>query len=117
MNKSILPTPIEKFLRFFFREDLIDTLLGDLEELYQRRIEKFGQRKAYRLLLWDALLFFRPFAFKKNIIHPIIPAMLANNLKLSFRKARKYHTSTTTRIVSLTVGIVSAFFYLPLHPS
>ncbi|MEL7118733.1 MAG: ABC transporter permease [Bacteroidota bacterium] len=116
MSKSNLPSSVESFLRFFCREDLIDTVLGDLEELYLRRTKQYNQQRAYRLLLLDALLFFRPFAFKKNIILYNTSPMLANNIKVSFRKICKHQFSTLTRLLSLIIGMVSVFFIaLYLH--
>ncbi len=110
MNDSKLPVLIQRFVKTFFREDLSDTILGDLEELYERQIDIYGYRKASFLLISDTLFFIRPFALKsifKNSNHAI---MLSNHLKISFRKIQKFRGSSLAKMMSLTIGMVSVFF-------
>lgn len=110
MSRSRLPTWIERFVSFFCREDLVDTLLGDLEELYDRRIGSVGKRKAMIFLVMDVLLFLRPFAIKRIFKNSNTTIMLSNYVKISFRKFRNQRASSLTKVLSISVGIVSVFF-------
>ncbi len=110
MSKSRLPISIQRFVMFFCREDLADTLLGDFEELYERRLDAQGQQRAKLLLFLDVLLFIRPFAIKRIFKNSNTPIMLSNHVKVSFRKIQKHRASALTKMLSISVGIVSVFF-------
>lgn len=110
MNNSRLPDFVQQLVGACIREDLSDTILGDLEELYERRIETHGIRRASFMLILDTLFFFRPFALKSIFKNSNNAIMLSNHLKISFRKIRKFRGSSLAKMMSLSVGMVSVFF-------
>ncbi|MEL6676307.1 MAG: ABC transporter permease, partial [Bacteroidota bacterium] len=96
-----------KFLRWFCREDLLEGILGDLEELYARRREKMSKRRADFLFAWNVLLFFQPFAFKKRLsLFPSIRLfMFQHYFKISFRNFRKQKAFSAIKIGGFSIGI------------
>lgn len=110
MNDSKLPVFVQRLIRTCCREDLSDTILGDLEELYERRMESLGSRKAGFFLILDTLFFLRPFALKSIFKNSNNAIMFSNHLKISFRKIRKFRSSSVAKMMSLTIGMVSVFF-------
>ncbi len=58
--------PFLRFFRWYCHPTLRDPIEGDLIELYNERVKKFGKRTADFLLFIDVLLLFRP-----SIIRPV----------------------------------------------
>jgi putative ABC transport system permease protein len=65
MNKE--PTPPKWALRFFqwyCNDHLAEAVLGDLIQLYERRLMSIGRRRADLLFIWNIVQFIQPFAIK-----------------------------------------------------
>ncbi|MEM6768110.1 MAG: ABC transporter permease [Bacteroidota bacterium] len=87
MNTHTPPSWPEKFLKWFCKEELVEGVLGDLEEMYFRNQEKSGKHGANLIYLWHVMLFFQPFAFRKNnfssfLMHTL---MFRHFLKIGWR--------------------------------
>ena len=107
MNHPQPPERARKFLEWFCREDLVEAILGDLEELYHRRLTRLGKRKADLLFLWNVLLFFRPFAFK-NILPTTAfnyTAMFKHYFKISWRSLNRQKMYSAIKIGGFSLGI------------
>ena len=87
MNQSTPPKWLIHFLTWFCRKDLLEAVLGDLEELYARNLTVYGKRRAKILYLWHVFLFFQPFAFSKNIFSSFLmhTLMFRHFLKIGLR--------------------------------
>lgn len=103
------PNWMKKFLRWYCRQDLVDGIEGDLHELYLRRLEKYGKRKANLLYFLNTLLFFQPFAFKKRERQRKLNSidMFRNYLRIATRSLLKTKSTAIINIVGLAIGIAS----------
>lgn len=110
MQKEIKPPRLFlQFFRWFCSEELLDSIEGDLVELYHERLKKEGELKADIKFIWDVLLLFRPGIigiknkeYKTNHID-----MFRNNLKIARRTLWKNKTSTVINMLGLSIGITS----------
>ncbi len=102
-----------RLLRWFCREDLIEDVEGDLEELFSERIRSQPGTAKLRYVV-DVLLLMRPEIigkFKINI-GLINFGMLKNYLKIALRNALRYKGFTALNLLGLVVGIVSSALIL-----
>ncbi len=106
------PTPpvwMTKFLRWYCRRDLVDGIEGDLFELYERRLNKYGKFRANTLYLFNILLFFQPFALKKRNRNRRLNSidMFRNYLTIAVRSLMKTKSISAINIIGLAIGIAS----------
>ena len=77
------PKLAEKFLKWFCSPDVIESLQGDLYELYERRKTISGKRAADLHFFVDVMDVCRPFAWKKRLnTQNNHLDMFKNNLKI-----------------------------------
>ena len=75
-NKNPHPPRLaDRLLKWFCSEEVLETLQGDLYELYEKRREKKGKLVADILYTVDVVTACRPFAFDKKTIHSNHAAM------------------------------------------
>ena len=80
------PKIAERFLKWFCSADVLETLSGDLYELYQRQLLESGKRKADLHFFINVLDSCRPFAWKKRTFRSTNHLdMFKNNLKITLR--------------------------------
>ena len=48
-----------RFLRLFCPDDLLEEIEGDIIQKYNKDVKKYGEGKAGRRLIWNAIRFFR----------------------------------------------------------
>ena len=102
------PKLAEKFLKWFCSETVIETLQGDLHELYQRRVERLGKRKADFYYIIDIIDVCRPFAWKKRTSSRVnYQGMLRNNLKLAWRHLLKEQMYSLINLIGFAVGVAA----------
>jgi len=96
-----------RFFRWYCNPKLQDYIEGDLMEVYQRRINKSGKRKADLLFFIDVLLLFRP-----GIIRPTegthrlnYYGMYKNYVKIAWRNLLKGKMYSTINITGLAAGM------------
>lgn len=109
------PRIAQRFLRWFCREEHLEVLLGDLEELFHQRIKTESRLSAQFAYFKDVLSLFRPFAFKKIKSPNILKQrdMLWNNLKIAWRNLLKNRLQSGINILGLSIGV--AVFLLLLQ--
>ncbi len=107
--KKTPPQWMTKFLRWYCSKDLVDGIEGDLFELYKRRQKKYGRPRANALYLFNVLLFFQPFAFKKRESNRRLNTMdmFRNHLRIGIRSLLKTKAITAINILGLAIGIAS----------
>ncbi|MBY0433257.1 MAG: ABC transporter permease, partial [Cyclobacteriaceae bacterium] len=100
-----------RFFRWYCHPKLVDHIEGDLIEVYQQRLEKFGKRKADIRFIIDVLLLFRP-----RIIKPMegyqklnTYGMYKSYFKIGWRNLLRSKTHSFINIGGLAVGIASCF--------
>ncbi len=111
MNRPIPQPPkfAERFLRWFCSEDVVETLHGDLQELYERRLKKSGKRIADLHFCFEVLDVCRPFAWKRRTnLLTNQRDMFKNNLKITFRSLWNNWGSSLLNILGLTLGVLGS---------
>ena len=113
--KSSAPPPsppkiLLRFFRWFCHPDLVDSIEGDLYELFEENIVQKGLHKARWGFAWEVLRLLRPslilplFRFYK----PIYIAMIKHNFILSLRSFRRYKSSFLINLIGLSTGLACA---------
>lgn len=111
MKKKDLRPPelFRRFFNWYCDRELLDSIEGDLFELYHERLDKEGKFRADLRFIWDVLLLFRPGIiginnkeYKTNHID-----MFRNNFKIARRTLWKNKAATTINMLGLTAGIAS----------
>lgn len=103
-------TPPKLFIRFFrwyCNDHLMEAVLGDMLELYERRRKNIGKRKANLLFLWNVLCFLQPFAIKKKSTSINPYSMLQNYFKISWRSLSKQRMYSLIKIGGFALGIAA----------
>ena len=110
MKNTKPPSLLLRFLKWFCRRDYHSDIEGDLLELYERRVETLGQKKANRKLLKDVFFLFRPGIWQifNPSQTPNFMKLLKHNLIFSFRNFKRHRTSFLINIAGLSTGIASA---------
>ncbi len=98
-----------KFLRWFCNDDLVDGVEGDLYELYQRRVSRYGKRRADLLYCFNVMFFLQPFAIRKRQPGKKSNAidMLRNYFRIAWRSMNKSKSVAFINILGLAIGIAS----------
>ncbi|MEM6377096.1 MAG: ABC transporter permease [Bacteroidota bacterium] len=109
MSKPPIQPPklAERFLRWFCSEEVLETLQGDLVEIYERRIEESSKWKADALFFRDVLDVCRPFAWRKRkIITHNYNMMFQHNFKIASRSLLKNKSFAFINVGGLAIGIM-----------
>ena len=99
----------DRFLQWFCSEEVLETLQGDLYELYEKRREKRGKLLADMCYYFDVVSACRPFAFSRKRIRPNSNhmAMYEHYFKISLRKLLRQKLYSSIKIGGFAVGITS----------
>ena len=101
-----------RLLHRFGDPDALPEVEGDLHELYQRWVEKYGVRKARARYALNVITFLRPFAVKrkeKNNHYPTNQtAMFSSYLKITYRRLVRKKAFALINIVGLAVSLAAA---------
>ena len=96
-----------KFLRFFVKQQYLEEIEGDMEEIFRDNVEQLSSRQARRIYTWEMLKLLRP-VLLKNVER--IPAfnqypMFKNYFKVSIRGLMKNPLNSSINIVGLSIAI------------
>jgi len=101
-------------LKRFCREEHLEILLGDLEELFNQRTRSRGLMQARWSYVKDVISLFRPFAWKRIRLHshsnPSI--MLSNHFKIALRNLFKYRFYSLINVSGLALGLAACLLVL-----
>ena len=103
----ILPTGVQRLLRTFLRDDLLDEVTGDLHEMYKDTL-RTRSRAVSKLIIWyQALNYIRPFAIRKRKQHHTVNpfTMYKSYFITALRNMIKNKMSAMLNILGLSVGI------------
>ena len=100
-----------RFFRWFCNDHLSDAVLGDMLELYQRRVKESGKRKADLFFLWNVITFIQPFAIRKrNRFTPVNhTAMFKNYFIVTWRSMMRQKMYTGIKIGGFALGLATCF--------
>ncbi|WKN41479.1 ABC transporter permease [Tunicatimonas pelagia] len=101
------PRLATRFLRWYCRSELLDEIEGDLYELFQRRVEAKGLRRAQLRYWLNVLMFFHPDYIRKRKQYNSInhTAMFRSYLKVTARNAVKHKFYATINVLGLAIGM------------
>ena len=101
-----------KFLRFFLKEEYLEEIEGDMEEIFYENAERFSLRKARRMYAWEMIKLLRPNLIKnlEFVNHIIQYSMFKNYFKVSFRGLKKNPVNSFINVFGLAVAIGLAIF-------
>jgi len=107
LNKP--PKYAQKFLRWLLKEELIEEVLGDLEEKYDQKIKDKSVRSAKANYYYQTLNYLRPFAIKNHLITDLNPFfMWQHHLKITFRKFQRNKVAFGINLIGLSTGLACA---------
>ncbi len=101
------PEKPPKIFRWLLSEDHLETLFGDILELYQVRKKSVGTWRARLLYYKDAISLLKPFAMKRRprITSVISKSLLGSYFRLSWRNLVRNRLSSSINVI----GLMSAF--------
>ena len=102
-----------KVLRFFLKEEYLEEIEGDMEEIFYENVERFSLRKAKRLYTWEMLKLLRPNLLRNfEFIHSLLPySMLKNYVKVTVRGLMKSPVNSFITIFGLAAAIGFCIFF------
>ncbi|MEM6522479.1 MAG: ABC transporter permease [Bacteroidota bacterium] len=112
-----------KLLHWYCNPEILEEIEGDITELFLRRIQTGGGRKARAMFLWDALRFFRWSNIKKNKTQNNSinnRGMILNYFKTGVRSLSKDKVTSAINIIGLALAIgcaVTTFIFVDFFMS
>ncbi|MCJ7713714.1 ABC transporter permease [Candidatus Bathyarchaeota archaeon] len=109
--KPVLPQLAERLLRNFLKADLIEEVLGDLEEKFVSTAKQGSLVKA-KLNYWFQMInYLRPFAIQNaRSYYSIYFSMYRNNFKIGYRNLLRNKGYSSINTGGLAVGMAVAMF-------
>ena len=108
MNKVQPPSWAVRLFRYYCNDHLSEGVLGDLEELHQRRVQRIGKTKADLLFIWNVIQFFQPFALrKKRSTSQNHAAMFRNYFTIAIRSMSKQKMYTGIKVGGFAIGLAT----------
>jgi len=96
-----------KLLRLFLKEDFLEEIMGDMEEVFYDNCQEFSSKKAKRIYVVDTLKLIRP-VLVKNFINSINynrNLMLKTNFKVSVRVLKRNKIYAFINVLGMSVGL------------
>ena len=110
MERKRVPKPGLKILSWCCSIDHLEMVQGDLEELYNERIQK-GRLYALVLYYFDCFQLVFQFITKGNSHYTINNiAMFRNHLVFALRSMKKHSSYSVINLIGLTIGIACVIF-------
>ncbi|MEO9869783.1 ABC transporter permease [Ekhidna sp.] len=108
----IPPRAAEKLLRLIYDDEMLDDILGDLQEMFQDRAQSKGLFRARMHYFKDAFLSIRNYDLrrKRKVIQNNSIAMFKNYIKTTFRTLAKNQVYSALNIFGLALGIAACLF-------
>ena len=108
-NPHQIPPPkmAERLLLIFLKDDLVEEVLGDLDEKFYSQIHKHSKTRAKRNYWYQVFNYMRPFAFKffrSKLLNN--NGMIKHNFKISYRQMLRNKAYSFINIAGLAMGLV-----------
>jgi len=114
-NKNTSPPKIaQRFLNFFLKEELVEEVLGDLEEKYLTKVQKENTQNANWNYWFQTINYLRPFAIRNDLLTQLNPFfMFRSYFKIAWRSLFKQKLYSVINVSGMTVGM-TCFILLAL---
>lgn len=100
-----IPTLATRLLKLFLREELVEEVIGDLNEKFQKTAKEKSPFRAHINYWFQVLNYIRLFALKKKQNERV--SLVKNNIKISWRHLRKQPMFSFINVGGLTLGITA----------
>ena len=108
-HKPLPPKAAERFLCWFLKTELLEEVLGDLEEKFYHTLHKKSLATAKLGYWYQVIRYLRPFAVKTfRSKHSNQFSMYSHNVKIAYRHIGRNKTSFVINLSSLVLGISCA---------
>ena len=102
------PQWADRFLEWYCDEELVNEIQGDLHEMYHRRSQKSGLKKAKILFIWEVVRSFKPANVKKGRYrNSNFFDMFKSNFTISVRNLMKHKFYSFIKVLGLAIGLAS----------
>jgi len=108
------PKWADRFLAWYCKPEFLEEIQGDVHELFDVRLAKYGKTRANLQFGWDVLRFLRWSNIKSNRVNSNFISMTTNNFKIAARVLWKQKTNTALNISSIAVGM-ACFILISLY--
>ncbi len=105
-NKPLPPRWAEKFLAWYCRPELLEEIQGDIYELFEKRCQELGGKRARRRFIWDVFRSFRLSTIKQVRTNPSA-MLLRNNFKIAWRQLLKQKMFGAIKIGGFALGVAA----------
>ena len=96
MNESVRPSMLAlRFLKAICPDHLYEEIEGDLIQKFNRDVKNFGEKKARRRLMWNAIRFFR------------LGILLRSRFSMQLNQGPMYRSYFKIRVLHLTIFCTS----------
>lgn len=101
------PQWMRRFFNWFCNDHLSEAVLGDLVELYRRRLHTMSRRRANWLFFWNVIQFLQPFAIRKrsSTRHSNHLAMFKNYIVVAWRVMARQRMYSAINLGGFALGI------------
>ncbi len=106
-QKDSPPKWAMRFFRWYCNDHLSEAVLGDMIELYSRRRQNLGKRRADLLFLWNVVCFLQPFAIKRKSSPQNNFAMFENYFKIAWRTMSRQKMYTGIKVGGFAIGLAT----------
>lgn len=96
---------LASLLLWLGRIELLEELLGDLEESFHQNCEKYGPKRARWRFHLEVIKLFRPSVIRKPRPTALSMALFSNYLTISFRNLKRHSLFSFINIVSLSIAM------------
>ncbi|MTI41338.1 FtsX-like permease family protein [Fulvivirga lutimaris] len=110
MLSSNPPKIAQKLLEWFIKDELVEEVLGDLDEKYYSSIKNKSTTRAKLNYWYQVLHYLRPFAIKNYWSNSNFNNMHLHHFKIGFRSLNKNKGYSFLNILGLTLGMTIALF-------
>ena len=97
-----------KLLSKVLREELIEDVLGDLDEKYDRTLKKSSRFRADINYWFQAINYLRPFALRRQKAELKTKGMFSNNVKIGWRHMLRQKMYSSIKIGGFALGIAAS---------
>lgn len=110
-HQHLPPAAIRKFFRWFCHPAMVDSIEGDLFELYASHARAHGKRQANIRFFVDVLLLFRPGIVRSFKLFPTSTTapMYKSYLTSAWRNLLRQKIYSTIKVSGLALGIAASF--------
>jgi ABC-type antimicrobial peptide transport system permease subunit len=115
------PSWAQRFIEWYCKPALVEDLIGDLNEYFERNVQSIGPRRAKLIYIIDAFKFFRSYTVRKPILINFFInwIMIGSYIKTSTRNLMRNKLFSSINIIglaiSMSVGLLLIAFVLDLR--